>query len=145
MHHKKLAVRGSYMPNNRYLTQNDITEDVVIIKINQTYDPHMSALNLYDYTRGCWKRRIESVESAKYALATYKGEVVEVYKIDYWCHASKLNRETVPYNPERHSDRIGFFGTVASQEIRDKYIGKSVKNFFKWGEASPVKLIRADN
>ena len=48
------------MLNNQYLIRKDITEDVVIIKINQTYDPHMSALNLYDYTRGCWKRRIES-------------------------------------------------------------------------------------
>jgi len=38
----------------------------------------MSVLNLYDYTCGCWERKIESVESAEYALATYKGNVVEV-------------------------------------------------------------------
>ena len=132
------------MEKNLYLTQNDITEDVVIIKINQSYDLYMSALQLYDITRGCWRRKIESVESAKYALATYKGEVVEVYKIDYWCHASELNRETIPYNPERQHNRIGFSGSVAPKEIRDKYIGKSVKTFFKWGEADPVKLIRAE-
>ena len=132
------------MEKNLYLTQNDITEDVVIIKINQSYDLHMSALQLYDITRGCWRRKIESVESAKYALATYKGEVVEVYKIDYWCHASELNRKTIPYNPEKHRYRIGFSGSVAPGEIREKYVGKSVKNFFKWGEADPVKLIRAE-
>ena len=109
------------MEKNLYLTQDDITEDVVIIKINQSYDLHMSALQLYDITRGCWRRKIESVESAKYALATYKGEVVEVYKIDYWCHASELNRETIPYNPERQHNRIGFSGSVAPKEIRDKY------------------------
>ena len=133
------------MSNSHNLTYEDLTDDIVIIKINQSYSPHMPALNLYDYTRGCWKRKIESVKSAKYALATYKGEVVEVYKIDYWCPASELNRETVPYNPERHQDRIGFFGSVATKEIRDKYIGKSVKSFFKWGEANPVKLIKAEN
>ena len=66
-----------------YLSPPDITEDVVIIKINRSYYPGISALELYDVTRGCWKRKIESVESAKYALATYKGEVVEVYKINY--------------------------------------------------------------
>ena len=40
------------MEKNLYLTQDDITEDVVIIKINQSYDPYMSALQLYDITRG---------------------------------------------------------------------------------------------
>ena len=56
------------MEKSLYLTQNDISEDVVIIKINQSYDPHISALQLYDITRGCWRRKIESVESARYAL-----------------------------------------------------------------------------
>lgn len=39
---------------------------------------------------------------------------------------------------------IGIFGSVAEQKVREKYIGKSVKNFFKKGEANPVKLIKAD-
>lgn len=126
-----------------YLTLKDITEDIVIIKINQSYTPHISALKLYDITRGCWRRRIESVNSAKYALATFKGEVVEVYKIDYWCPAFQLNRETIPYNPERQWNRIGFFGSIAEKSVRDKFVGKSVKNFYKWGEADPVKVIKA--
>ena len=126
-----------------YLTPSDITEDIVIIKINKSYYPGISLLELYDVTRGCWRRKIESVESAKYALATYKGEVVEVYKINYWCPASELQRETIAYNPERHWNRIGFFGSVADKEIREKFVGKSVKNFFKRGEADPVKLIKA--
>ena len=126
-----------------YLTPSDITEDIVIIKINKSYYSGISSLELYDITRGCWKRRIESVESARYALATYKGEVVEVYKINYWCSASELHRETIAYNLEKHWNRIGFFGSVADKEIREKFVGKSVKNFFKWGEADSVKLIKA--
>ena len=125
------------------ITPSDITEDVVIIKINRSYYPGISALELYDVTRGCWKRKIESVESAKYALATYNGEVVEVYKINYWCPASELHRETFAYNPEIHWNRIGFFGSVADKAVREKFVGKSVKNFFKRGEADPVKLIKA--
>ena len=125
------------------ITPSDITEDVVIIKINRSYYPGISALELYDITRGCWRRKIESVESAKYALATYKGEVVEVYKINYWCPASELHRETFAFNPEIHWNRIGFFGSVADKAVREKFVGKSVKNFFKRGEADPVKLIKA--
>lgn len=122
----------------------DITTNIVIIKINKSYNPNMSALELYDVTRGCWKRRIDSVSSAKYALATVNGEVVEVYKIDYWAPAATLNRETIPFDAEVEKERIGFFGSVADQKVRDKYIGKSVKNFFKRGEANPVKLIQAE-
>lgn len=125
------------------LNPEDVTEDIVIIKINKSYSPMLSALQLYDVTRGCWKRKIESVSVAEYALAVSYGKVVEVYKIDYWCTADKLNRETIPYDPEIEKGRIGFFGSVAENSIRNKYIGKSVKNFFKWGEADPVKVIRA--
>ena len=124
----------------QYLTQTEINEDVVIIKINKSYNPNMSALELYDITRGCWKRRLDSVSSAKYALATVYGEVVEVYKIDYWVPSILLNRQTIPYDPAIEVGRIGFFGSVADQKVREKYIGKSVKNFFK-----KVKLIKAEN
>ena len=127
-----------------FLSVHDITNDIVIIKINKSYNPNMSALELYDITRGCWKRRLDSVNSAKYALATVYGEVVEVYKIDYWLPSPALNRETIPYDAEVEKRRIGFFGSVAEQKVREKYIGKSVKNFFKKGEANPVKLIKAD-
>ena len=128
-----------------FLSVDDIADDIVIIKINRSYNPNMSALELYDITRGCWKRRIDSVSSAKYALATVYGEVVEVYKIDYWLPSPALNRETIPYDAEVEKRRIGFFGSVADQKVREKYIGKSVKNFFKKGEANPVKLIKAEN
>ena len=127
-----------------FLSVEDIADDIVIIKINRSYNPSMSALELYDITRGCWKRRIDSVSSAKYALATVYCEVVEVYKIDYWLPSPALNRETIPYDAEVEKRRIGFFGSVAEQKVREKFIGKSVKNFFKKGEANPVKLIKAD-
>lgn len=128
-----------------FLSVDDITDDIVIIKINKSYNPSMSALELYDITRGCWKRRLDSVGSAKYALATVYGEVFEVYEIDYWVPSILLNRQTIPYDPAIDVGRIGFFGSVADQKVREKYIGKSVKNFFKQGEANPVKLIKAEN
>ena len=111
------------MGNNMHLSIEDISDDIVIIKINKSYNPNMTALELYDVTRGCWKRKIDSVSSAKYALATVYGEVVEVYKIDYWVPAPALKRETIPFDAEVEKGRIGFFGTVADQKVREKYIG----------------------
>lgn len=122
------------------LSYEDITDDLVVIKINQTYDEGMSARELYEYTRGYWKRKIESVSPAKYALAVAFGEVKEVYKIDRWVPAPEADNVIRKYDPDRYSDRIAFYGEVAPENIRRKYIGKSVKNLYKYGEADPVKL-----
>ncbi len=122
------------------LAYEDITDDLVIIKINQTYYESMSARELYEYTRGYWKRKIESVSSAKYALAVAFGEVKEVYKIDRWVPASEADNIIREYDSACHSNRIAFYGEVAPSNIRNKYIGKSVSNLYKYGEASPVKV-----
>ncbi len=56
-----------------YLTERDIHHDLVVIKINRTYYDGISAEALYDYTRGIWKRKIESVSVADYALSVVFG------------------------------------------------------------------------
>lgn len=123
-----------------YLDYKDIADDLVVIKINQTYRDGMSERELYEYTRGFWRRKIESVEPAKYALAVVFGEVKEVYRIDKWVHASEVNNKFRKYIPARHFKRIAFTGDLAPDDIRKKYLGKSVKYLYKYGEASPVKL-----
>ena len=116
----------------------DITENIAIIKINKSYREGMTPVELYDRTRGCWKRKLESVDKAEYVLSVVFGEVKEVYKVNCWTTAEKLNRETRPYNPETDTDRIGFIGEVAEGPIRDKYIGNNVSLLYKQGEADPV-------
>ena len=126
----------------QYLMREDITDDIIIIKLNRSYNRSgMSSEELYDITRGCWKRRIESVERAEFALAVYKEEVIEVYRITAWYSAQEEIRDTVPFNPEVDLGRIIFKGEVAEEKVREKYIGKNVSKLFKRGEASPVKTI----
>jgi hypothetical protein len=47
-------------------------------------------------------------------------------------------------NPEHTAGRVEFVGKVAPDEIRGKYIGRSVAKLFKRGEASPVKVFLKD-
>ena len=122
------------------LGRRDLEENIVIIKINQSYREEMSALELYDVTRGCWKRKLESVEKAEYVLAVAYGIVKEVYKVDRWFSADQLNRETINDEPEDHVGRIAFEGSVADESVRSKYLEKSVANLYKFGEADPVKV-----
>ena len=119
----------------------DITDNVVIIKVNKSYHDDMSPLELYDITRGCWKRKIESVKEADFALSVSDSIVREVYRIDNWKPSIEVIRETVPNNPETEHERITFSGEVAAEDVRNKYLGKNVKNLYKWGEADPVKMI----
>ena len=127
-----------------YLERDDLDENIVIIKINRSYRKGMSALELYDVTRGCWKRKIESVQKAEYALSVCFGEVKEVYQIDCWVTSEKMKRETKPYDEELDGGRIAFFGKVADDDIRRKYIGKYVNKLYKRGDVGPVKTFFSD-
>lgn len=123
------------------ITLEDIRENIVIIKINKSYREGMSETELYDVTRGCWKRKIASVEKADYALAVVYGIVKEVYQIDKWFPAENEVRETIPYNEAVDAGRIIFKGRTANEEIRKKYLDHSVAGLFKRGEVAPVKVI----
>ena len=127
------------------LQLQDIIHNIVVIKINKTYRKGMSSRELYEFTRGFWKRKIDSVSAAEYALSVVYGEVVEVYKIDKWVHASQADNIIRKYDPSRHSDRIAFIGEVAPDEIRNYYIGKNVNALYKFGEADPIKLFLSRN
>ena len=122
----------------KYLSLSDITDDLVIIKINQSYYEGISAEALYDYTRGIWKRSIKSVSVADYALSVVYGIVVEVYKIDHWMPALETEFTARKVDPKRAADRIAFVGKVAPDSVRNRYVGKSVAHLFKNGAANPV-------
>lgn len=123
-----------------YLTLEDITDNLVVIKINKSYHDNMSAEELYDYTRGIWRRKIESVSEAEYALSVVFGLVVEVFEIDRWMPATQAAFKTRTCDPARAANRIAFVGRVADDGVRSKYVGKSVSNLYEFGEANPVKL-----
>ncbi len=123
-----------------FLSERDIHHDLVVIKINRTYYDGMSAEALYDYTRGIWKRKIESVSVADYALSVVYGIVVEVYKIDHWMPASETKFTARKVDPKKAAERIAFVGSVAEESVRKRYIGKSVANLYKYGDANPVRV-----
>lgn len=54
-----------------------IPNTTIIIKINKSFREGMSETELYDVTRGCWKRKTASVENADCALAVVYGIVKE--------------------------------------------------------------------
>lgn len=121
-----------------HLRREDITENVIAIKINRSYRENMSALALYEATRGCWKINKQRVEQAEYVFSVYQGIVKEVYRIEKWLPAGSVPRATLP-DAETPTDRYEFLGTIAENEIREKYVEKSIANLYRKGDASPVR------
>ncbi len=58
-------------------------EPCIIININRLYTRGISAQKLYDSTRASWTVGIKR-ERVKYAIASYRGLVREVYEIEKW-------------------------------------------------------------
>ena len=85
----------------KYLSLSDITDNIVVIRINKTYYEGISAEALYDYTRGIWKRSLKTVSEADYALSVVYGIVVEVYKIDRWMTATETEFKTRKVDPKK--------------------------------------------
>lgn len=120
------------------LVREDITENVIAIKINQAYRENMTELELYEATRGCWKIDVKRAEKVDYVFSVYKGIIKEVYKIKEWLPAGTIPRSTLP-DAKVPTDRYEFVGEVAEEAIRNKYIEKSIANLYRKGEANPIK------
>ncbi len=133
--------------NARYacseLTKEDITDNVMMIRVNKYYRNTMSSFELYDLTRCCWKVNKERAEKVKYALSIYEGMVLEVYVIVAWMFGHSTlgyNKGVIPQDKNRYE----FVGDIAPAEIQNKYKNKSVSNLFSKGEQNPIKYFFND-
>src|SRR5215212_10658186 len=109
-----------------------VTEQAVLIRINQTYRPGMSDQELYDATRGIWKMG-ERREHARFAFAVFRGSVAEVYEIAEWFPAGSTPYLTRRFTSMERAGRWEFTGRRAPLEVRAKYLGADVSAYFKQG------------
>ena len=98
-------------------------EPCIIININRLYTRGISAQKLYDSTRASWIVGTKR-DRAKFAIASYRGLVREVYEIEKW---------------QPNGDRWEFIGKVAEDKIRDKYLNQSLENYIKKGGQNPIR------
>ncbi|MEE3487743.1 MAG: hypothetical protein VZT48_06530 [Bulleidia sp.] len=121
------------------ITKEELQSDgrFLIIKINKLYKKDMTAVQLYEATRGYWRIDVKHADEAEYVLSVAHGTVVEVYEPLAWAQAGTTAMETRgPSKDPEH--RYEFTGSLAPEELRNKYIGRSVKGLFKFGAVSPV-------
>lgn len=99
----------------------------------------MSAIDLYESTRGIWvvgERR----NKAKFAMAVYAGIIREIYQIESWHPAGTTNYVTRSQTElaVQNNKRWEFVGHVALEPYRTKYLGVSVAHLFRLGQQNPI-------
>lgn len=103
-------------------------EPMMLININQRFKPNMTTENYYDATKGNWYVNRIIASSYKYVATVYLGIIREVFEIKRW--------------DQSHEPKRSFFeGVVASDNIRAKYVNKSVSEYWKQGSRNPVKYV----
>jgi uncharacterized protein len=122
------------------LTSNPIEhfkDDCILIRINQRYKVGISSLELYESTRGVWRVGANR-ETAKFALAVYKGVVQEVYRIEAWFRAGSTFYGTRELETVAAEDRWEFVGGIADEATRKRYIYKSIGERLSDGAQNPI-------
>lgn len=120
----------------------EIPDPVILIRINQLYRNGMTATELYEATRGVWKLDLGRASGANYVFAVFEGIVKEVYEPQGWQPASTAGYVTrTNLAQEDVEGRIEFVGKVAAENIRSRYIDKSVAKDFPQGSQNPCKYI----
>ncbi|HSH73340.1 MAG TPA: hypothetical protein VK974_09810 [Methylophilaceae bacterium] len=110
---------------------------VMLIDIQLRYYEGITALELYEVTRGAWRvgsRR----EGVRYAFAVAGNVIREVYEIDGWYRAGTTPYRIKPFESFIVDGRWEFIGSLAPAEIRSKFKGHSVAGYFNKGQQNQV-------
>lgn len=117
--------------NAKELTE--ITDPLIIININKTYKRGSGQDGIYKATKESWALDKNKIKLIKYALSEYRGLIVEVFKIAKWYPVDTVDKNGKP------KVRWGFNGEIANDDVRNKYINKSVAHIKKRGSSNPIR------
>ena len=117
-----------------------ITEPVLLIKLTDSFRYNMSAVELYDYTRGIWIVGKLRREQVKYVFCVYDNIVQETYKVLEWFKAgSTFSSRKDAESWKIHKDKRWEFVGRISHGMRKKYRYKSVDHYWKQGNRNPIR------
>lgn len=126
--------------NRRELRLDEISENILIIKINRAYRNDMTDFELYEVTRGTWVISLEKARQIEYVFAVYASIVLEVYSVAGWHPAFSTFYSSIE-NAPMNNNRYEFVGKIAPEEIRTKYRLRSVSGIFDYGAQNPIRYI----
>jgi len=110
----------------------EIENDCLIININKNYKRGAGIEAIYKATKETWRMSDSRPKTFKYVLSEYRSLIREVFQVENWYKKERPDKNGKLYMG------YGFNGTVADDEIRARYINKSVKGIKPRGYANPT-------
>ena len=131
-------MKGHHSEDRGWMTLEDIKlryeaekavfeEQAILININALYRRNMTAEEIYEATRQSWKINTGRAEGIRIACTVYRGIIREVFFVHKW------------YRPPGANGRAVFDGERATDDIREKYRRKSVKEYWPKGFSGPIR------
>ena len=114
-----------------------IDKDCIIININQRYQRGLDEEAIYKATKQTWTIRKDRLNKIKYVLSEFRGLIIQIYEVTEWY---EQERDYLPTAKNYGKKRIGygFNGIITNEEVRCKYINKSIAHKKKRGQAFPI-------
>lgn len=117
---------------------HSIPSDFIIININKQYKRGFGEEWIYLATKQTWSIDKKRIPNIRYVLSEYRGLIVEVFEVEKWYSKER------GYNPwaKKFGDKkigFGFDGKIATDEIRRKYVNKSISHKKKKWMASVIR------
>lgn len=104
---------------------------VLLISVNRS----ATEQKLYEAVRFAWRLSIKRAKESQLVLAVERGLIIGVFVPKQWLVASSDN---FPGRPDE-TDRVGFIGAEASNEVADLYIGCRIPDAYSFGSGNPVR------
>lgn len=112
-------------------------DKIILININYLYKKNMRYEEMYEATRKSWRISLERANKADIVCSVYKWIIREVFTIN---QSREIDEERCKKNPNKQAKNM-FTWKVASENIRDKYLNKSVNNYWNQWAQFPIKYI----
>jgi len=117
---------------------SEIENNCIIININKKYERGAGKNSIYEATKETWTIDKRKLSRLKYVLSEYRGLIVEVFEVLEWY---EKERGYLPNSKKFGQTKIGygFVGKVADNNIRNRYVNKSIAHIKKRGAASVIR------
>ncbi|MDM1299746.1 hypothetical protein HXZ94_14715 [Empedobacter falsenii] len=140
---KGLMTTNEIIRFSNALPLNHIGSDCVLININKSYKRGNGLDPIYQATKETWLMNEKKLSQIRYVLSEYRGLIVEVFEVKEWYPKQRTKNKTIDkLNKIKTKVEVigyGFNGLVASDEIRNLYINKSVSHIKKRGSAQVIR------
>ena len=114
-----------------------INDDCIIININGQYQCAMGKDDIYKATKEVWRIAKRRQKNIKYVLSEYRGLIVEVFIVREWYQKEREYGIKSKKAGQKYFG-FGFNGVLAPNNIRNKYINKSIAHIKNKGKSNPL-------